>query len=328
MNNRRKLIVVIGAGAFASPLACFAQQQPAKIPRVGLILASAVADMPTQIEALRAGLRDLGYVEGKNIVLEFRSSEGNYGRLPELAAELVRLKVDIIVSPGTPATQAAKAATTTIPIVMVGAGDPVGSGLVASLGRPGGNVTGTSNLSPPLMVKRLELLKEVHPSARRVAVLMNPSNSAQKLSFDAMEIAAKALKIEVHKSEVRDLNEIKTAFSAMAKQHIDAVAVANDQMLITNSAAIAELAAGLRIPSAGRSEFPQTGGLLGYGISLADSYRYSTIYIDKILKGAKPANLPVEQPSKYEVVVNLKTAKVLGIKIPNSILVRAEKVIE
>jgi putative tryptophan/tyrosine transport system substrate-binding protein len=211
---------------------------------------------------------------------------------------------------------------------MVGAGDPVGSGLVASLARPGGNVTGTSNLSPPLMIKRLELLKEAHPPVRRVAVLLNPSNPAQKLSFEAAETAAKALKIEVQKFEVRGLDEIKSAFSAMAKQRIDGVAVANDQLLIAHSAAIAELAASQRIPSSGRSEFPQTGGLIGYGINLADSYRYTTIYIDKILKGAKPANLPVEQPSKYEVVVNLKTAKALGIKVPNSILVRADKVIE
>ena len=328
MNKRRKLIVALGVGALGVAFSSFAQQRPAKVPRLGFLLASPVSDMMVQIEALRTGLREFGYVEGKNIVLEFRSSEGNYGRLSELAAELVRVKVDLIVSPGTPATQAAKASTTTIPIVMVGAGDPVGSGLVASLARPGGNVTGTSNLSPPLMIKRLELLKEAHPPVRRVAVLMNAVNSAQRLSFAAIETTAKVLKIELQKIEVRNIDEIKSAFSVMAKQRIDAIAIANDQMLIANSGLIAELAASLRIPSSGRSEFPQSGGLLGYGIDLADSYRYAMIYVDKILKGAKPADLPVEQPSKYDVVVNLKTAKALGIKIPNSILVRADKVIE
>ncbi len=231
------------------------------------------------------------------------------------------------MSGGTPVTQAVKAATKTIPIVMIAVGDPVGSGLVASLARPGGNVTGTSNLSPPLMVKRLELLKEAHPAVRRVAVLLNPANPAQKLSYEAMETAAKSLKVEIQKFEVRNLGEIQSAFAAMAKQRIDSVAVAQDTILLANAGVIAALAAKQRIASSGNIEYAEAGGLIGYD-SITDIYRYSATYVDKILKGAKPADLPVEQPSKFGVVVNMKTAKALGIKIPNSILVRADKVIE
>ncbi len=326
-STRRALLFALGAGALVFPLFPLAQGQKAKIPRVGVLSVGTSSRATTQIEALRAGLRELGYVEGRNISFEFRSAEGNYDRLPEMAADLVRLNVDLIVSSGTPVTQAVKAATKTIPIVMIGVGDPVGTGLVASLARPGGNVTGTSNLSPPLMVKRLELLKEAHPAVRRVAVLLNPANPAQKLSFEAMETAARSLKVEIQKFEVRNLAEIRSAFSAMAKQRFDGVAVAHDTILLANAGTIAELAAKQRIASSGNIEYAGAGGLIGYD-SITDIYRYSATYVDKILKGAKPADLPVEQPSKFGVVVNMKTAKALGIKIPGSILVRADRVIK
>jgi len=327
MNNRRKLVIALGAGALAAPLFSFAQQQSAKIPRIGVLTADPLSAVQIQFDVVRSGLRDLGYVEGKNISFELRSADGTYERLPELAAGLVRMKVDIIVTVGTPPSLAAKAATTTIPIVGAGLGDPVGRGLVASLARPGGNVTGTSNLSPPLMVKRLELLKEAHPAVQRVMVLLNPANPVQRPSFEAMMPAAKSLKIELQKFEARNPAEIQSAFVAMAKKPVDAIVVSNDSMLIANSGLIAGLASKHRILSAGDSEFAQSGGLIGYG-STVDVYRNAASYVDKILKGAKPADLPVEQPSKFWVVVNLKTAKVLGIKIPNSIMVGADKVIE
>jgi putative ABC transport system substrate-binding protein len=326
-STRRKLLIALGAGALAFPLSSLAQQPKAKIPRVGILVLSRSARANALTDSLRAGLRELGYVEGRNISFEILSAEGSYERLPERAAELVRLNVDLIVGTGTPVTQAAKSATRTIPIVMIGVGDPVGTGLVASLARPGGNITGTSNLSPPLMVKRLELLKEAHPAVRRVAVLLNPVNPAQKLSFDAMQTAAAPLKVEIQKFEVRNLADIQSAFAAMPKQRIDGVAVAQDTVLLANAGAIAALAAKQRIASAGNIEYAEAGGLIGYD-STTDIYRYSATYVDKILKGAKPADLPVEQPSKFGVVVNMKTAKALGIKFPGSIMVLAERVIE
>jgi putative ABC transport system substrate-binding protein len=326
MNTRRKLIIALGAGALTAPFGTFAQQQDAKLVRIGLLYPS-VSGSAVQIQALREGLRDLGYSEGRNISMEFRSAEGDYERLPGLASDLVRLKPDLLVGSGTPSTQALKAATTTIPIVMMGAGDPVGNGLVASLARPGGNVTGVSNLSPPLMIKRLELLKETHPRVRRVGVLLNPANPAQRLGVQAVQTTAAALKIEVQDYEVRDLDEITKAFAAMKKQRIDAVLIGNDSLFIANRKTIAELAAKQRVLSSGSVEFAQAGGLIGYG-SMTSGHRYAATYVDKILKGAKPADLPIEQPNKIEVTVNLKTSKALGIKVPQSILVRADRVIE
>lgn len=321
------VLVVLGAAPLGLPLSAFGQARAAKIPRVGVLVVAPGARRDSQIAALRAGLRELGYVEGKNISFEFRWGEGDFERLPELAADLVHLDIDLIVSGGTAATKAVKTATTTTPIVMIGAGDPVGSRLVASLARPGGNVTGTSNLSPPLMIKRLELLKESHPVVRRVAVLLNPANPAQQLSLDAMVPAAKSLRVEIEKFEARNLAEIQRAISAMAKRSFDAMVVGNDTMLIANFAAVAELVANSRILSSGSSEIAQSGGLIGYG-SIDDVWRHSATYVDRILRGAKPADLPVEQPSKFAVVVNLKTAKALGIKVPQSVLLRADRVIE
>jgi len=320
--KRRTALVALGL--YALPLRLRAQQ---RVFRIGFLSVVPLSDMKLQLDALRAGLRDLGYVEGKNISFEYRSAEGNYARLPALVADLVQRKVDLIVTVGTAQTQAAKKATATIPIVMVGAADPVASGLVASLARPGGNVTGTSNISPPLMVKRLELLREVRPSIKRVGVLVNPSNPAQRLSAEAVEAAGKPLKIDVHRFEVKTHDEIAAAFAAMAKQHVEAVAVANDSILIANARVIAQLAAKERILSAGNVEYAEAGGLVGFG-SIANVYRHSAFYVDRILKGAKPADLPVEQPSKLDVVLNLRTAKALGLSIPQPLLQRVDRVIE
>jgi putative ABC transport system substrate-binding protein len=327
VNNRRKLLAAFGAGALAVPLAGFSQGRALKVPRIGIITLGQGPRNTKRIESLRAGLRELGYVEGKNIIFEIRSAQGSYERLSEAADELVRLKVDLIVSGGTPITQAAKAATKTIPIVMVGVGDPVGNGLVASLAHPGGNVTGLSNLSPPLMVKRLELLKEAHPAIRRVAILLNPVNPAQKLSMEAIENAARQLKVETKSFEARNLGEIQSALAALVKLRFDSIVVATDTVLSVNAEAIAGLAVKQRIVSSGNNEYAEAGGLIGYD-SIDDSNRYAATYIDKILKGAKPGDLPVEQPRKFGVVINMKTANALGIKIPNSILVQATKVID
>jgi putative ABC transport system substrate-binding protein len=323
--KRRDFAAFVALGLLARP--AFGQRASANIRRVGFLGVPPMSGMQVQLEGLRAGLRDLGYMEGRDIRFEFRSAEGNYERLPQLAAELVSLNVDLIVSMGTPPTRAAKAATTTIPIVMIGAGDPVASGLVASLARPGGNVTGSSNISPVLMVKRLELLKEANPAMRRVGVLVNPANPAQRLSFEAMAAAAESLKVEVLKFEARNLDEIREAFAAMAKQRVEALAVANDTMLIAHSKAIAELAAKQRLMSCGNREFAESGGLLGYG-SIAEVFRHSAVYIDRILKGAKPVDMPVEQPTNVELVVNLRAARAMGISVPQRMLVRTGRVIE
>ena len=327
MPNRRRLVIAIGASTIAGPFCAFAQGQTAKTPRVGILTVPPIARATEQIDALKKGLQALGYVEGKNISFEIRSADGNYERLPDLAANLVSLKPDVIVGGGTPGTKFAKAATATIPIVAIGVGDPIGSGLVASLARPGGNVTGTSNLSPPLMIKRLETLKEINPATQQYAVLLNSANPAQKLSFDAMEPAAKALKVRIQKFEVRDLAELQTAISEMAMQSIRAMVVGNDTSLIAHFRSAVELVMKQRILVAGSSEIAEAGGLIGYG-SNTDIWRYSAIYIDKILKGAKPGDLPIEQPTRLDTVVNLKTAKLLGIKIPQAVLLRADKVVE
>ena len=279
------------------------------------------------MEALRAGLRDLGYLEGKNLVIESRWAEGKFDRLPELAAELVRLNVDVILTTGTPGIRAAKNATTTIPIVMVTSGDPVGFGFVASLAQPGGNITGSSTFGPELSAKRLELLKETLPRTQRVAVLFNPDNSINDRNLPAMEQTAKLLKIRLQRFEVRGAEEFKNAFAAMTKQRVDAVALPEDDFLNANQNEVAELVAKQRLPSIGRADFAEAGGLIGYAVNFFDLYRRAAIFVDKILKGAKPADLPVQQPTKFEFVINLKTAKQIGLTIPPNVLAGADKVI-
>lgn len=304
----------------------------AKIARIGFLGAAAASGYASYVEGLRMGLRDLGYVEGKNIVMEFRWAEGKYERLPELAAELVRLKVDLIVTHGTPGTRAARQATTTIPVVMATSGDAVASGLIASLARPGGNVTGSTYLQPELMGKRLELLKEIIPRIARLGVLVNPDNPLFAVNSGpavrAMRTTANAMKIALQPFEARGTNEFDSVFSAMAKKRVDAVEIVEDGLFLANARAIADLAAKQKLPSAGFKEFADAGGLIGYGVNNIDMFRRAAVFVDKILKGAKPGDLPVEQPTKFELVINMKTANALGIKIPNSILVRADKVIE
>ena len=304
------------------------QAQPAKVVRIGFLGPTSAASNVGRMEALRAGLRDLGYLEGKNLVIESRWAEGKFDRLPELAAELVRLNVDVILTAGTPGIRAAKNATTTIPVVMVTSGDPVGFGFVASLARPGGNITGSSTFSPELSAKRLELLKETLPRTQLVAVLFNPDNSINDRNLPAMEQTAKLLKIRLQRFEVRGAEEFKNAFSEMTKQRADAVALPEDDFLNANQNGIAELAAKQRLPSIGREVFAEAGGLIGYGVNFVELYRRAPIFVDKILKGAKPADIPVEQPMKFEFFINLKTSKQIGLTIPPNVLVRADKVIK
>jgi putative ABC transport system substrate-binding protein len=305
-----------------------AEAQQAKVIRIGFLGPTSGASNAGRMEALRTGLRDLGYVEGKNLVIESRWAEGKFDRLPELAAELVRLNVDVILTAGTPGIRAAKNATTTIPVVMVTSGDPVAFGFVASLARPGGNITGASNFSPELSAKRLDLLKEILPRTQRVAVLFNPDNSINDRNLPAMEQTAKLFKIRVQRFEVRGPEEFKNAFSEMTKQRVDAVALPEDDFLNANQKLIVELAAKHRLPSIGREVFAEAGGLVGYAVNIVDLYRRAAIFVDKILKGAKPADIPVEQPMKFEFFINLKTAKQLAVTIPPNVLARADRVIK
>ena len=326
MITRRRIVLALGAGALA-PLASFAQQS-AKVARIGFLgpgFASATAD---RVEALRAGLRDLGYVEGQNIVIEFRWAEVKYDRLPELATELVRLKVDVIVTSTTPGTRAAKQATTTIPIVSAISGDPVAAGLVASIARPGGNITGSTFFDPELMAKRLELLKEVMPRTKQVAVLVNTGNSLFERIVHAMEITARSVKVGLQQFKVRRGEELDGAFAEMARRRMDAVVINEDPMFFDSNKVIANLAAKQRLLSAGGKEFAEAGGLLAYGVDVSGMYRRAANFVDKILKGANPGDLPIERAAKFEMIINMKTAKALGIKVPASILAQATRVIE
>jgi putative ABC transport system substrate-binding protein len=329
MNNRRKLIVALGAGAFAEPFGSFAQQPPVQLRRIGLLGVTSATTYARQVEALRTGLRELGYVEGKNLDIEFRWAEGRLDQLPGLAAELVRLKVDVIVTSG-PGTRVAKQATGTIPIVMTAvADDPVSTGLVASFARPGGNITGSTFFGPELAAKRLELIKEALPRIRRVAVLFNSSNpEGSQRTLSAMQDAARALKLELQQFGVSGPAEFESAFLAMIKQRVEAVAVQSDTTLVANAGAVAALAAKHRIPSVGPVELAQAGGLIAYEVNFPALWHRAAYFADKILKGMKPGDIPIERATRFETVVNLKTAKTLGIKIPNSILVQATKVIE
>jgi putative ABC transport system substrate-binding protein len=303
-------------------------QQSGKIPRIGFLGAASASGYAPQLEAFRRGLRDLGYVEGKNIILEYRWAEGTYDRLPVLAAELVRLKPDLVLTHGTAGTRAAKQATTTIPIVMAVSGDAVATGLVASLAHPGGNITGSSFFNPELAAKRLELLKEVVPALTRVAVLMNPGNPVNEVSLQAMERTARSLGLELQQVNVGGPEEFNVAFSTIVKGRAGALSVFDDAMLIAQARRVADLAAKNRLPTIGFSELAEAGGLMSYGVNFPDLWRRAATYVDKILKGAKPADLPVEQPTKFEFIINLKIAKQIGLTIPQSVLYRADKVIK
>ncbi|MSP98748.1 MAG: ABC transporter substrate-binding protein [Betaproteobacteria bacterium] len=327
MNNRRKFIVALGAGALTAPFGAYAQQQ-GKVWRIGFLGSTSALGYAPQLDALRGGLRELGYVEGKNIVIEYRWAEGNFERLPGLAAELARLGVDVIVTHGTPGTRTAKQATTTIPIVMAAIGDAVAAGIVTSLARPGGNITGTTFFVPELAAKRLEIIRDAMPRARRVAVLLNPGNPVAESVRKAMEPTAKALKLELQQFPVRAPEEFDGAFSAMAAKRMDAFTTYEDPINISNVKTLADLAAKRRLPSVSFPDFADAGGMLGYGASIRDMFRRAAYFVDRIFKGAKAGDLPVEQWSKFELIVNLKTAKMLGIKLPNLVLQRADRVIE
>ena len=326
--ERRTFLAMVSGSLLAAPLAAEAQQA-AKIARIGY-LSSSSATTSRVVEAFRQGLREFGWVEGQNIVIDWRFAEGRFDRLPDLAAELVRLKVDVIAAGPTPAAVAAKNATGTIPIVMIGVGDPVGLGLIASLARPGGNVTGVSfSVDLEIFGKGLELLKEIVPRVRRVAVLSNPANPAQALTIKDVKAAGRSLGVQLQLLEARGPNEFDGAFAAMAKERAEALLVVSDSMFLLHRARLADLAAKNQLPSMyGVREFVEAGCLMSYGPSIVANYRRAAFFVDKILKGAKPADLPVEQPTKFELAINLKTAKALGLTIPQSLLQRADQVIE
>lgn len=306
-----------------------AESQPKK-PRIGFLSSASQEQFSHTYAAFLQGLRDLGYVEGQNIVIESRWAEGKAERLPELAAELVRLKVDLIVSTGGTGTAlAAKGATTTIPIVFTAGGDLVKVGLIASLARPGGNLTGLSLLTVELGAKRLELLKETFPKVHRVAMLGNPANPAYASQLREAQAAAKPLALQLQILEVRGPEDFESAFSAMAERRSSALLVSTDAMLYAERKRIVELATKSRIPAIYEfKEFVEAGGLMSYGTNIIAVYRRAAVYVDKILKGAKPGELPVEQPINFEFFINLKTAKALGVTIPPNVLVRADKVIK
>lgn len=330
MNNRRKLLVALGASTLAAPFAAFAQPQ-GKVWRVGFLH---TRRRPVSLDtdflgAFPQGMHELGYVEGKNLVIEWRFADSQYERLPGLAAELVRLKVDVIVAAGPPVIIAAQKATTTIPIVILTGLDPVHAGFVKSLAHPGGNITGISNLSVEVSPKHLEMLLTMVPKLSRAAVLVNPGNSAHATVLKNVQAAAHNANVKVLPVEARTPQEIETAFSVMTKENARAVIVGLDQLFTQQRRQIAELAAKHRLPSiATLREYAEDGGLMSYGQNFADQFRHAAVLVDKILKGAKPGDLPVEQSTKLELVINRKTAKALGLTIPQSLLVSADKVIE
>jgi putative ABC transport system substrate-binding protein len=322
---RKLLLPILSLVILGTPLAANAQQA-AKIPRIGYL--SPAPDTPL-LEAFRQGLRDLGWVEGRNVAIEVRSAEGKYERLPELAAELVRLKMDVIFASTTPAALAAKHATTTIPIVIGFVADPIGSGLVASLARPGGNITGWTHLGRELRGKYLELLKEAVPGITRIGVLWNPTNPIHGPSMKDVKAAAQALNVQLHPVGVQDPKELESAFSAMARERVEALAVLPDGMFLAQGDRIIALAERSRLPAMyGVTELAKAGGLMAYGANFPEMYRRGASFVDRILRGAKPADLPIEQPTKFELVINLKTAKTLGLTIPQSLLIRADEVIQ
>ncbi len=312
------LVLLLGFGAMAEA------QQPAKIPRIGYLFTGL---LPPQ-EFLQ-GLHELGYIEGKNIVIEYRGAEGKEDRLPDLALDLVRLKVDVIVAPGGAATRAAKGATKTIPIIFMQGSDPVADGLVASLARPGGNVTGITTLSSELTGKRLELLKETFPKVSRVAVLIRAANPASASRLKEMEVAARALGVHLQPLEVQGPNDFDSAFQTATRGRADALVELPNPLFHQNRKRIVEFTAKSRLPAIFHSrDFVDAGGLMCYGENDADSLRRLASYVDRILKGASPANLPVEQPIKFELVINLKAAKQIGLTIPPNVLARADRVIK
>jgi len=329
MNARRRHVLALMAGALTAPFASFAQQ-PTKSARIGFLAPTSPQVLSTRLQAFRDGLRELGYVEGKNLQLEVRWGEGKLERLPTLADELVQAKVDVIVAATSPSVVAARQATQTVPIVMPVSSDPVGDGLVASLARPGGNITGLSLMAPELGQKRLQLLQEIFPKlSRAVAVLWNPAYVGMRARFEQAQVAAPAAGLTVRSVEVRDTHELDVAFEAIIREHPDGLLLLADPFTFSQRARIVEFGAEQRLPVIYESsDFVDVGGLISYGPNINDMYRRSATYVDKILRGAKPADLPIEQPTKFELVINMRAAKALGITFSESILLRADRVIE
>jgi putative ABC transport system substrate-binding protein len=323
---RRKLFgLTLGGLVFALSISAEGQPQ-VKIPRIAVLTSTTVV---WQIEALRQGLAELGYVEGKNLVIEVRSAEGKLDRLPELATELVRLKPDIIVSSSNPAIIALKRATQSIPIIMTSVGDPVGAGFVSSLAHPGGNITGLSNIAEQLSGKRLELLKEIHPKIARIAILRNPRIPTHTVLWNETETAAMAMGIKLIAADFRASGEFEVLFGAMVRDRADALIVLPDPIVLAGRAQLAELASTNRLPAIYPfGEFVDAGGLMAYGPSHFDLWRRGSQFVDKILKGRKPADLPIEQPKKFEFIINLKAGKQIGLTIPPNVLARADRVIK
>jgi len=327
--DQRTLLVTLAGGILVASLAVEAQQ-PMRLPRIGVLYASTPAATSHLLDGLKQGLREHGYVEGQHIILESRYGQAGTERMSDVAAELVRLKVDVLVAATDPATAALRQQTQTIPIVMANSTDPVGTGFVASLARPGGNVTGLSALSPELSGKRLGLLKEVVPGLARVTIIWNPDVRGALFDYKETEAAARSMRLQLHSVEVSRSEDLDRGFSAVTKQRAQALIVQTpNPVLFANRSQIASFAQRTRLPSMyGQREFADAGGLITYGPNTADLWRRAAAYIDKILKGAKPADLPVEQPTKFELVINLKTATTLGLTIPQSLLVRADEIIQ
>ena len=327
--DRRRFLRILLAGAVAAPFAVEAQGAD-KVAKIGLLTPSSPAGSGHLVEAFRQGLRDLGYIEGKAFVLDPRYGDGKSERLAQLARELVRWKADVIVTSTDAATAAVRRQTQTIPIVMAFGTDPVGTGFVASLGRPGGNVTGLSNITAELGGKRLEVLKEAVPKLSRVAFLWNPDVRGAVLDYKETEARARSLRLELHSVEVSTADDLDRAFATLTGERVQAfIVAAANIVMFARRAAIARFAQSNRLASMyAAKEYVDAGGLMSYGASVPDMFRRSALYVDKILKGAKPADLPVEQPTKFELVINVKTAKALGLTIPPSVLLRADEVIE
>jgi putative ABC transport system substrate-binding protein len=325
--NRREFNTLLGGAAAAWPFAASAQQT-GRVPTIGFLGSATPATQGQWVAAFVQRLRELGWVEGHNLTIDYRWAEGRSERFAEIAAEIVRLKVNVIVTVTTPAALAAKQATSVIPIVFAAAGDPVGTGLVASLARPGGNVTGLSNLISDTGGKKLQLLREIVPDLGRLAIMANVSNPAVVLELDDAQAAARTLGLEVAISEVRRVEDIASAFDAL-KGRADALYVCADPLMYTNRIRINTLALSVRLPTMhGIREYVEAGGLMSYGANIADLFRRNAEYVDKILRGAKPSDIPVEQPTKFDLVINLTTARALDLTVPPTLLARADEVIE
>jgi len=326
--QRREFITLLSGIVAAWPLAARAQQ-PAKIPRIGFLGNSTATMEANLIGPLRDGLRELGYEEGRNVIIEFRWADGKYDQFPALVAELLAAKVDVIMTSGTPATLAIKKATSTVPLVFIAVGDPVGTGVVPNLGRPGGNITGLSSIAPDLEGKRLELLREVVPKLSHVAFFLNPANAFHTASMRQARVAAQSLGIKLQPMEVNKSEQLDGAFASIVKEKPDALLILADRIFLHNRKRMMEFAIQQRLPSVNAyRELVEAGGLISYGPSYEDMHRRAAVYVDKILKGTKPADLPIEQPTKFTLLINLKTAKTLGLTVPPTLVARADELIE